>query len=140
MVRVLHSTPSTPSVSSTYHFERSHRSRLTVAFSLGLAAAFRVPRTRGRMASASAIAAVAAPDVVVFSRPGCGFCAKAKALLSKRQVVFGVVDVGAEPERREEMIQAVTGGSSASGVTFPQILVGSKCLGGWDHLGNMKDE
>ena len=35
-------------------------------------------------------------DVVVYSRPGCGYCAKAKALLRRRQVNFGVVDVGAE--------------------------------------------
>ncbi|CAL1132271.1 unnamed protein product [Cladocopium goreaui] len=65
-------------------------------------------------------------DVVVYSRPGCGYCAKAKALLRRRQVNFGVVDVGAEPHRRAEAQQ--------HGPTFPQILVGSRCLGGFDAL------
>lgn len=70
--------------------------------------------------------AVAAPDVdvVMFSRPGCGFCAKAKALLARRQVRFAVVDVNAEPERIEEAQRR------SNAKTFPQILVGSKCLGG----------
>lgn len=77
---------------------------------------------------ATSTATATSPDVVVFSRPGCSFCAKAKALLSRRQVRFGVVDVGAEPERFAE---ATERGAMS---TFPQILVGSKCLGGFDAL------
>lgn len=72
------------------------------------------------------VAMASSPDVVVYSRPGCGYCAKAKALLRRRQVNFGVVDVGAEPHRRAEAQQ--------HGPTFPQILVGSRSLGGFDAL------
>eukprot|EP00438_Fugacium_kawagutii_P027726 Skav222575 [mRNA] locus=scaffold791:270972:271574:+ [translate_table: standard] len=96
------------------------------AVAVGTALALRAPRPRLR-AMATAVSPVASPadvDVVMFSRPGCGFCAKAKALLARRQVRFAVVDVNAEPERIDEA-QRRSGGS-----TFPQILVGSKCLGG----------
>jgi len=81
------------------------------------------------------MAAAPAPDVVIFSRPGCGFCARAKALLSRRQVRFGVVDIGAEPERLEEVAQRANGVK-----TFPQILVGSRCLGGFDALKTLDEK
>lgn len=74
------------------------------------------------------VAMQAAPDVVVFSRPGCAYCAKAKSLLKQRGVAFGVVDIAAEEERRAEAVER----SKAS--TVPQVFVGSRCLGGFDDL------
>lgn len=102
---------------------KSHIFRGAAAFSTALA--FFKPRAARWRSATRAMAAAPAADVVIFSRPGCGFCARAKALLSRRQVRFGVVDVGAEPERLEEVAQRANGVK-----TFPQILVGSRCLGG----------
>ncbi|CAE7552577.1 mask [Symbiodinium natans] len=44
------------------------------------------------------VAMHAAPDVVIYSRPGCAYCAKAKSLLKQRGVTFGIVDIAAEEE------------------------------------------
>eukprot|EP00439_Symbiodinium_sp_Y106_P025380 s1138_g3.t1 len=74
------------------------------------------------------VAMQAAPDVVIYSRPGCAYCAKAKSLLKQRSVSFGVVDIAAEEERRAEALER----SKAS--TVPQVFVGSRCLGGFDDL------
>lgn len=103
---------------------RHFRAAVAVGTALALSAAR--PRHLRAMATATApdVDATDVVDVVMFSRPGCGFCAKAKALLARRQVRFAVVDVNAEPERIEEAQRR------SNAKTFPQILVGSKCLGG----------
>lgn len=82
-----------------------------------------------RFAGATEVAPEArAPDVVMFTRPGCPFCNRAKALLTDRGVDFGLVDVSAEPNRRAEAMQL--SGSS----TVPQIFVGHRRVGGFDDL------
>eukprot|EP00441_Pelagodinium_beii_P017300 CAMPEP_0197660242 /NCGR_PEP_ID=MMETSP1338-20131121/50730_1 /TAXON_ID=43686 ORGANISM="Pelagodinium beii, Strain RCC1491" /NCGR_SAMPLE_ID=MMETSP1338 /ASSEMBLY_ACC=CAM_ASM_000754 /LENGTH=454 /DNA_ID=CAMNT_0043237561 /DNA_START=144 /DNA_END=1508 /DNA_ORIENTATION=- len=67
-------------------------------------------------------------DVVVFSRSGCDYCARVKALLSARSIQFSVVDLSAQPDRRSEALEM--SGSS----TVPQVFVGQRCLGGFDDL------
>lgn len=74
------------------------------------------------------------PDVIVFSRAGCGYCRRAKALLSERGVHFGVVDVGVQPERRGEAVE-LSGGAR----TVPQVFVGRRCLGGFDDIKRLDD-
>lgn len=66
--------------------------------------------------------------VVVFSRSGCKYCARAKALLQRRGISFGLVDIDAEPQRRVQAAEL----SGAS--TLPQIFVGQRCLGGFDDI------
>lgn len=67
-------------------------------------------------------------DVVIYTRPFCGYSSRAIALLNDKGVDFEHVDIGVEPGRRQEMIQR----SGRS--TFPQIFIGERHIGGCDEL------
>ena len=68
------------------------------------------------------------PEVLVSTKSWCPYCARAKALLRGKGVVYTEVDVEAVPERRDEMI-------AASGRrTVPQIFIGARHIGGCDDL------
>lgn len=62
-------------------------------------------------------------DVVMFSRAGCSYCAKAKELLSAKGITYEEVE--ASPRR----LRAVSGRAST-----PQIFVDGKYVGGADEL------
>lgn len=68
------------------------------------------------------------PDVLVYTKSWCPYCASAKALLQRKGAVFTEVDIEATPERREEMISA--GGRG----TVPQVFIGGRPIGGCDDL------
>ncbi|MEO8811966.1 MAG: glutaredoxin 3 [Caulobacteraceae bacterium] len=68
------------------------------------------------------------PQVTVYTRPFCGFCARAISLLGEKGVVFTEIEAGFDPRMRAEMIRR----SGRS--TFPQIFVGDKHIGGCDDL------
>ena len=67
--------------------------------------------------------------VELYTTPICGFCHRAKALLSSKGVSFTEVDVMADPSRREEMMQRANGGR-----TVPQIFINGEHIGGSDDL------
>ena len=67
--------------------------------------------------------------VEIYTSPLCGFCHAAKRLLTQKGVSFQEIDVGADPERKPEMIQRANGGR-----TVPQIFVGDTHVGGCDDL------
>ncbi|MFK4824799.1 glutaredoxin 3 [Paenochrobactrum sp. BZR 588] len=67
-------------------------------------------------------------DVTIYTRPGCPYCTKAKALLSQKNVAFNEINAGATPELRAEMQQ------KSGRNTFPQIFVGDYHVGGCDDL------
>jgi len=62
-------------------------------------------------------------DVVIFTKPGCGFCTKAKALLDGRGWAYD--ELPASPRR----LRAVSGKTST-----PQVFVDGKYIGGCDEL------
>lgn len=68
-------------------------------------------------------------DVIIYTRPGCGFCTAAKRLLEQKGVAYTERDVGFSPELRKEMIQRARGRS-----TFPQIFINDTHVGGYDEL------
>ena len=68
------------------------------------------------------------PEIVIYTRQGCGYCTAAKRLLGDKGVAFVEHDATASPELRAEM-------ASRSGrFTFPQIFIGDKHVGGSDEL------
>lgn len=69
------------------------------------------------------------PDVTIYTREFCGYCARAKQLLGQKGVAFEERDASHSPELRREMIQRARGGS-----TFPQIFIGDTHVGGCDDL------
>ncbi|KYF78076.1 glutathione peroxidase [Sorangium cellulosum] len=62
-------------------------------------------------------------DVLLFTKPGCGYCTKAKRLLDERGVPYE--EVSASPRR----LRAVSGKSST-----PQVFVDGQYIGGADDL------
>ncbi len=71
--------------------------------------------------------------VEIYTTPYCGYCHRAKALLSSKGVSFSEVDVMADPSRRAEMTQRANGGR-----TVPQIFIDDKHIGGSDELGALE--
>ncbi len=68
------------------------------------------------------------PEVVtLFTRPGCGHCARAKALLDARGWAYEEIVLGRDVTTRS--LRAVTGAG-----TVPQVYVGGRHIGGADDL------
>jgi len=68
-------------------------------------------------------------EITIYSRPFCGYCDLAKRLLERRGLGYSNIDVGAEPDRKAEMISR-----SGGRMTFPQIFVGDTHVGGYTDL------
>lgn len=68
-------------------------------------------------------------DVVIYTKPGCPYCTAAKALLDKKGVDFTEIVASNDLEKKQEMIQR-----SGGRMTFPQVFVGEKHIGGSDDL------
>ena len=67
-----------------------------------------------------------APEpVVMFSKPGCPFCARAKAVLNARGIAF--TDIEQDQKINGSVLRAVSGAT-----TWPQVFVGGRLIGGAD--------
>jgi glutaredoxin 3 len=66
--------------------------------------------------------------VVLYTTEPCGFCRQAKALLQSRGIAFVEVNLAKDPSGRADLV-AITGQ-----MTFPQILIGKRPLGGFREL------
>jgi glutaredoxin 3 len=67
--------------------------------------------------------------VTVYTTMLCPYCQRAKALLKKKGVSFNEIDIGADPERRSEMVKR-SGGRQ----TVPQIFIDGLHVGGSEEL------
>jgi glutaredoxin 3 len=67
--------------------------------------------------------------VEIYTSPFCGYCHRAKQLLTKKGVAFQEYDVLADSSLRDEMTQRAGGGT-----TIPQIFIDGKPIGGSDEL------
>jgi len=67
--------------------------------------------------------------VEIYSTQFCGYCARAKRLLSQKGVEYVEYDVIENPERRTEMVQRAGGRMSV-----PQIFIDGRHVGGSDEL------
>ncbi len=66
--------------------------------------------------------------VTLYTKPNCPFCLGAKNLLADLKVGFTEIDVGADPLKRQELIEQY------NWPTVPIIVVGDKLIGGFDDL------
>jgi glutaredoxin 3 len=66
--------------------------------------------------------------VTVYTTEPCGFCRQAKALLQARGVEYREVNLKKDPDGRANLA-ALTGQ-----MTFPQIVVGRRSIGGFREL------
>jgi glutaredoxin 3 len=66
--------------------------------------------------------------VTIYTRPGCGYCHRALALLEEKGAAFTEIQAGFDPALRQEMMQR------SGRATFPQIFVGETHIGGCDEM------
>ena len=64
----------------------------------------------------------------MYTTDPCGFCRSAKSLLDSRGVSYDEINLAKDPDGRAELV-ALTGQ-----MTFPQILVGERSIGGFREL------
>ena len=67
--------------------------------------------------------------VTIYTRPFCGYCARALKLLGDKGADFTEIEAGMDPALRQQMIERSNGGT-----TFPQIFVGDVHVGGFDDM------
>jgi glutaredoxin 3 len=68
-------------------------------------------------------------DVVIYTKPGCPYCVMAKALLERKGAAYSEIVASNDPAKKQEMIQR-----SGGRMTFPQIFIDGKHVGGSDDL------
>ncbi len=68
-------------------------------------------------------------SVVIYSKDYCPYCHQAKALLENKGLKYTEIDIGIQPEKRDEMIAKAHGRT-----TVPQIFIGETHVGGCDDL------
>ena len=70
------------------------------------------------------------PAVTIYTRPFCGYCARAISLLQRKGIAYTEVeDAAFDPEKKKELIQKANGRT-----TFPQIFIDERHVGGCDDL------
>ena len=66
--------------------------------------------------------------LTVYTTDPCGYCRTAKALLQKRKIPYEEINLARDPEGRAELVR-LTGM-----MTFPQVIIEGKPLGGYQEL------
>lgn len=66
--------------------------------------------------------------VTIYTRPFCGYCARALKVLGEKGADFTEVEAGMDPKLRQEMMDR------SGRTTFPQIFVGEQHIGGCDDM------
>jgi glutaredoxin 3 len=72
--------------------------------------------------------------VRIYTTPICPYCARAKALLTRKGVEFEEVDVYMDAAARKEMMER------SGRRTVPQIFIGDRHIGGCDDLHDLDAE
>jgi glutaredoxin 3 len=72
--------------------------------------------------------------VEVYTTQFCPFCVRAKSLLKHKGVAFEEIDVGDDPDLREQMIERAGGRR-----TVPEIFINGRIIGGYDELKALDD-
>ncbi len=68
-------------------------------------------------------------DIVIYTKPGCPYCSAAKSLLDKKGAAFTEIVASNDPAKKAEMVE-----KSGGKMTFPQIFIDGKHIGGSDEL------
>jgi glutaredoxin 3 len=71
---------------------------------------------------------MSAPAVVMYGRDRCGYCRRARELLTSKGVPFTEIDVEKVAGAREQMQQR------SGRNTVPQVFAGARHLGGFDDI------
>ncbi len=75
------------------------------------------------------------PHIDIYTKFGCGYCARAKRLLDEKGAVYTEHDITMGGPKRDEMRQR-----APNALTVPQIFIGDLHVGGSDDLANLERE
>ena len=75
------------------------------------------------------------PKIDIYTKFACGYCVRAKHLLSSKGVEFNELDVTMGGPNREEMMRR-----APMARTVPQIFIGDVYVGGSDELAALERE
>ncbi len=67
-------------------------------------------------------------EITVYTTEPCAFCARVKGLLSSRGLEFSEINLSKDPAGRVELAQ------STGMMTFPQVVIDGKLLGGYTEV------
>jgi glutaredoxin 3 len=67
--------------------------------------------------------------VEIYTKFGCPYCARAKALLGEKGVEYEEYEINSVPGKRDEMMER-----SGGGHTVPQVFIDGRHIGGSDDL------
>ena len=68
-------------------------------------------------------------DIVIYTKPGCPYCSRAKALLERKGADYQEIVASNDPALKAEMVE-----KSGGKATFPQIFIDGKHVGGCDDI------
>jgi glutaredoxin 3 len=68
------------------------------------------------------------PPVTVYTTDHCSRCVAAKMLLARRGLGFEEINLAKDPDGRAALLERT------GMVTFPQVLIGDRVIGGFDEL------
>lgn len=71
--------------------------------------------------------------VEIYTKFTCGYCFRAKSLLTSKNVEFEETDITMGGAKRQEMIQRAGGAT-----TVPQIFINDRHIGGSDDLSDLE--
>lgn len=71
--------------------------------------------------------------IEIYTKSGCPYCARAKALLDGKGVGYEERELNSDPSAREEMLGRANGRT-----TVPQIFINGEHVGGSDDLGALE--
>lgn len=66
--------------------------------------------------------------ITLYSTEPCAFCRQAKALLTARGLVYEEINLAKDPDGRAALVKRT------GQMTFPQIIVGQRAIGGFREL------
>ena len=67
--------------------------------------------------------------ITIYSTNTCPSCTAAKRFFDDKTIDYKIINIEEENISREEMATM-----SGGGMTVPQIVIGSECIGGYDNL------
>ena len=67
-------------------------------------------------------------QITLYTTEPCGFCRQAKALLAARGLDYVEINLAKDPDGRADLV------SRTGQMTFPQIVIGERTLGGFREL------
>jgi glutaredoxin 3 len=71
--------------------------------------------------------------VEIYTKFGCPYCARAKALLAQKGIQYEETDINSAPGKRDEMMERSNGRH-----TVPQIFIDGRHVGGSDDLAELE--